>query len=235
MIIPGSNIAWIDVETTGLHAQSNQLLEIACIVTDSELNVLDETGFQSVVYYSKAESNFMRTQAVQFVRDMHDKTGLWEKLPQSGSLTLTSIDYDLVTYLEKFGEPNTMPVAGNSVRLDMNFMDQFLPRVSAHLDYHMRDVSTVAGFAEDWYGESNFEKRNDHTAMTDIRESIREMKHYREAIFRSVSETDLAEGAQLAQDFFDACEGDSGDAEITAGWALAEWASDWSKQKGATQ
>ena len=183
-----SNIAWIDTETNGLDASKNSLLEIAVIVTDCELNVLDEVGFHAVVRYELPRAQELYDQAVPFVQDMHTKTGLWHRLSEVDALPRFVVDRDLRDYLQHFGEPGTMPVAGNTVRLDMNFMDANLPTTAKFLDYHMRDVSTVAGFANDWYDLPWFQKKSDHTAMVDIRESIREIKHYREAVFRNAAE-----------------------------------------------
>lgn len=181
-----SNIAAIDVETTGLIAHKEHLLEIACIPVDENLNVLDTIGFHAVVRYRNSERHSLRDRADPYVRRMHDITGLWGKLRDG--VPLEDIDAQMRDYLKQFGEPGTMPVLGNSVRLDMNFMDEYLPLTAAFLDYHMRDVSTVAGLASDWYDLPYFEKHSDHTAMTDIKESIRELKHYREAIFRTGNE-----------------------------------------------
>ena len=185
-----SNIAWIDVETDGLDARGDHLLEIACIVTDSELNILDERGFHALVKYEKHEVDKMRESAALVVREMHDKTGLWGRLwGHTRALPLSEIDARLFKYLRGFGRTGEMPVGGNSVRLDMNFMDQHLPKVASHLSYQMRDVSTVAGLAKAWDPDlPHFQKYSDHTAMVDIKESIRELKHYRETVFRSADE-----------------------------------------------
>lgn len=183
------NIAWVDVETDSLDASTGHLLEIAVVVTDAELNILDEEGFHAVVKYTLSEKSLMILKTVPVVVEMHQKTGLWDKIIDPETATpLTRVDFLLSEYLRRFGESGTMPVAGNSVRLDMNFMDKHLPLTAGFLDYHMRDVSTVAGLASDWYDLPWFEKTSDHTAKHDIRESIRELKHYREAIFRNPQE-----------------------------------------------
>ena len=179
------NIAWVDCETDGLNAETGHLLEIAVLVTDEELNILDEDGFHAIVYYSPSNADDIRYAASATVEEMHDKTGLWDKLSGPKAMHLTDIDSRLRKYLSRFGRAHQMPVAGNSVRLDMNFMDKHLPKTANFLDYHMRDVSTVAGLASDWYNLPYFEKHSDHTAMVDIRESVRELKHYREAIFKA--------------------------------------------------
>jgi len=172
------NIVWIDVESTGLIAHKEHLLEIACLVTDEDLNILDEKGYHAIVQYRDPfGAKTLRNAAVPFVQDMHDKTRLWDKLRRG--TPLNKIDADLAKYLRQFGRTGQMPVGGNTVRLDMNFMDEHLPRVAKHLDYHMRDVTSLAGFMNDWFDIPWLEKKSDHTAMIDVRESIREAKFYR--------------------------------------------------------
>lgn len=176
-------ITWVDVETSGLDPRKCSLLEIAVLVTDENLNILDTDGYQAVVHHGFWRARRAYRKAVPFVQEMHTRTGLWDKLEDGKPLK--QIDQELHSYIAKFSLPRTSPVGGNSVRLDMNFMDRYLPETATHLDFHMRDVSTVGGLARDWgYGLPWFEKASDHTAMTDIRESIRELRHYREAIFR---------------------------------------------------
>lgn len=187
-------IACIDVETTGLNANTEHLLEIACLVVDSEtLEIVDEKGYHAVVQYGSAQARAMRTYSRPVVQEMHDKTGLWDKLSGPDAVPLRLIDIELKAYLKQFGKPGEMPVLGNSVRLDMNFMDEDLPLTAKHLSYHMRDVSTIAGLAADWYPDlPRLKKHSDHTAMTDIRESIRELRYYRETIFRTPTEAQFA-------------------------------------------
>lgn len=190
---PLSNIAWMDVETDGLKTRGGHLLEIACLVTDAELNILDETGYEAVVHYAEPTARLIRERADPFVQQMHDKTGLWVELSRrgkGGAKPLTEIDAELFKYLRQFGRTRTMPLGGNSVRLDFNFVEEFLPKTYGHLDYHMIDVSTVAGLAHRWYPDTErIQKHSDHTAMVDIRESIRELAYYRERVFKPVSET----------------------------------------------
>ena len=179
-------IAFIDVETDSLDAHNGHLLEIACLVTDTDLNVLEGEGFHAVVYYSPSDADDMRYAANPVVQEMHDVTGLWHKLSGPKALHLHNVDSRLRKYLSRFGRAHQMPVGGNSVRLDMNFMDRHLPKTANFLHYQMRDVTTVAKLAQAWYPDlAEFEKRSDHTAMVDIRESIRELQYYRQAVFRT--------------------------------------------------
>jgi Oligoribonuclease (3''->5'' exoribonuclease) len=179
-------IAFIDVETDSLNAHDGHLLEIACLVTDTDLNVLEGEGFHAVVYYSPSDADDMRYAANPVVQEMHDVTGLWHKLSGPKALHLHNVDSRLRKYLSRFGRAHQMPVGGNSVRLDMNFMDRHLPKTANFLHYQMRDVTTVAKLAQAWYPDlAEFEKRSDHTAMVDIRESIRELQYYRQAVFKA--------------------------------------------------
>lgn len=177
-----SNIVWADVETSGLNVKDSYLLEIAVIVTTPELEIIAQ--FHRVVKYDAEAVTIMREKAAPVVRDMHDKTGLWGRLTSESAKPLEQIDRELHAWLQRFGAERVMPVAGNSVRLDLNFIEEFLPRTYSYLDYHMRDVSTVAGFARDWYDLPHHQKKSDHTALTDIQESIRELKFYRDAVFK---------------------------------------------------
>lgn len=185
-----SDWAVVDVETTGLDAHTNALLEIAVAIVDpSDLTI--RSTFHRVVYYSASEVADMRYEASPVVDSMHETTGLWGKVNGPNATQLWQVDQELVEFLARFGMPRTMPVVGNSVRLDMNFIDVHLPETSKYLDYHMRDVSTIAGLASDWYDLPWFEKHNDHTALKDVEECIRELRHYREAIFRTEDEQEV--------------------------------------------
>jgi len=176
--------AAVDVETTGLKQGPDKLLEVAVFIVDAKtLDIVDALGYSAVVKYDHRVAGRMRAAADPFVRDMHDKTGLWQALSSPTATPLAQIEKELTQYLSVFAKPGEMPVMGNSVRLDMNFMDTFLPEVSGYLSYHMRDVSTVAGLAADWFDVPRYEKGSDHTARRDILECIEELKYYREALF----------------------------------------------------
>lgn len=178
------NIGWGDLETTGLTANDNHVLEVAFVVTDSQLNVLDPGGFHRVIYYTRDETRSLWSESHPVVREMHEKTGLWDKLIHGAPID--EVDEDLLQYLMGFGDDaRAMPLGGNSNRLDANFIDVHLPKTSAFLSYRLRDVSGLAGFVHDWYpDEPWFEKASDHTAMVDITECIKEARHYREVLER---------------------------------------------------
>lgn len=177
------NITWIDVETGGLDESTDKLYEVAAIVTDRNLNILDPEGFNMVVHYPVAEVEALRNASVPFVQQMHDKTGLWERLP-SGT-PLTEVDTKLHEYIAQFSGPKTSRLGGNSITLDRNFLRANLPLAFGHISYQSMDVSSFAGVAQAWYGVT-YEKKLLHSAFSDITESIEELRYYRDTIFKPV-------------------------------------------------
>lgn len=181
-------LVWQDVETTGLDELNDSLLEVAVIITDTDLNVLDEAGFHATVQYPKSNVERMRAAAPAVVQDMHDATGLWDRLP-TGRPT-KSIDADLTQYLRNFAPDQSakrpgdrvMRLAGNSVKLDYAFTRVDLPRVFDQLSFRVVDVSTLAFLADEWHGCGYFPKARNHSAMADIRESLEEARWARSVI-----------------------------------------------------
>jgi Oligoribonuclease (3''->5'' exoribonuclease) len=168
-------IVWADVETTGLRAgRPDQLLEIAVLITDLDLNILDEAGRTCVARHHKD----VRDLADDYVKNMHDSTGLWNKVEYGYPYQI--IDDVVTSYVKLFApEPRQARLAGNSVRLDANFIDEFLPSLSAHLHYRILDVSSIAFEACEVRGVQPFKKDYLHEAMSDIRESIDELRYLR--------------------------------------------------------
>lgn len=184
-----TNIAWIDVETNGVDAETDVLLEIACLITDSELNILDEKGFSACVYYSPEEVSQILHRTDEFVVNMHNKTDLWNRVSTEG-VSLRVLESCLLAYMKKYiPEPKSARLAGNSITLDRNFVNKFLPAVGNHLHYRSFDVSTLAGLANNWYGpEVSYKKKTLHSAFSDITESIEELKFLRTQIFKTPDE-----------------------------------------------
>lgn len=179
------NITWIDVETGGLDESTDKLFEVAAIVTDRNLNILDPLGFNMVIHYPKEEVAKLRNAAVPLVQDMHDKTGLWDRMP-SGT-PRHEVDEKLHEYISQFSEPRTSWLGGNSITLDRNFLRANLRQSFAHLSYRSIDVSTISGLAKAWFGVT-YEKKLLHAAFSDITESIEELRFYRENIFKPTPE-----------------------------------------------
>jgi len=172
-------IAMIDVETTGLIAHKCHLLEVACIIVDEDY--VEQERYHAVVRYSRQDAFDMRLIASKTVQKMHDATLLWDRITQDGAKPLSLIDTELANILSVAGM-RPPAIGGNSVALDQSFVREHLPESYAELDYHMRDVSTIAAFAQESYGVPVFEKRQAHKAMDDIEDCIAELVYYRDTI-----------------------------------------------------
>ena len=191
-------LVWIDCEMTGLSTVNDALVEIAVLVTDSDLNVLGE-GVDIVLKPPQAALDQMD----DFVRDMHTKSGLLELLDQG--VTLAQAEAQVLEYVRKYSpEPRKSPLAGNSVGTDREFIARDMPALQAHLHYRIVDVSSIKELARRWYPRAYFaspEKVGNHRALDDIRESIQELKYYREAIFKPAPGPSTAEARKISANF----------------------------------
>ncbi|AWK08794.1 oligoribonuclease [Streptomyces spongiicola] len=173
-------MVWIDCEMTGLSLADDALIEVAALVTDSELNVLGE-GVDIVI---RPPDQALETMP-EVVRQMHTASGLLGEL--AAGATLAEAEDQVLTYVrEHVKEPGRAPLCGNSVGTDRGFLLRDMPRVEEYLHYRIVDVSSVKELARRWYPRAYFnspEKNGNHRALADIRESIAELRYYREAIF----------------------------------------------------
>ncbi|WP_242884291.1 oligoribonuclease [Actinomadura litoris] len=173
-------LVWIDCEMTGLDLRHDALIEIAALVTDSELNILDEGV--DVIIKPPPESI---TQMTKVVRDMHTTSGLLEALP--GGITLTEAEDTVLTYIRTHvKDAKKAPLCGNSIATDRSFLARDMPALDGHLHYRMVDVSSIKELARRWYPRVYFaspEKKGGHRALADITESIQELRYYRAAVF----------------------------------------------------
>lgn len=176
-----NNIVFIDVETTGIEADDNFLLEVACVVADTQLNVLDTDGFQTSVYYPELVVGQLFEHTDEYVQNMHTKTGLWDRLSSEGK-PLSEVDALLVEYIRQYNpEAQTAWLGGNSIFLDRSYLNRYLPKTAAHIHYRSLDITSHAGPMRWWFGES-FEKKSTHRAIDDILESVAEAKFYKETV-----------------------------------------------------
>jgi oligoribonuclease len=173
-------LVWIDCEMTGLDYVADALIEVAALVTDFELNVLGE-GIDLIV---KPPAEALE-QMTPFVRSMHEKSGLLDEL--EGGITLVEAEAQVLAYIkENCGPHSRPPLAGNSVATDRGFLARDMPTLESHLHYRIVDVSSIKELARRWYPRVYFAspvKRGGHRALADIRESIEELKYYREILF----------------------------------------------------
>jgi oligoribonuclease len=188
-------LVWIDCEMTGLDIERDALVEIACLVTDGELALLDE-GVDLVI---KPPAEAV-DQMVDVVREMHTSSGLLEELP--GGVTLAEAQEQVLAYIRgHVAEPRKVPLCGNSIATDRTFIARDMPELDAFLHYRMVDVSSIKELARRWYPRAYFaspQKHGGHRALADIRESIQELRYYREAIFVPPPGPDSATARQIA-------------------------------------
>lgn len=175
-------IVWIDCEMTGLDLEKDALVEIAIVVTDSELNPMD-TGLDIVIKPSpEAVANM-----TPFVRNMHTTTGLIERW--ENGVTMEEATTACLDYVKKFiSEPGKAPLGGNSVGTDKTFLSRDMPDLIDYLHYRVVDVSSVKELAKRWYPRTYFnapEKSGNHQALGDIYDSIDELRYYRAVLFPS--------------------------------------------------
>jgi oligoribonuclease len=173
-------LVWIDCEMTGLDVEHDALIEVACLVTDGELSLLD-TGID-VIIKPPAEA---LDQMSDVVRTMHTTSGLLADLP--GGATLAEAAEAVLAYVKQHvPEPRKVPLCGNSIATDRWFIARDMPQLDGYLHYRMVDVSSVKELARRWYPRAYFAspvKRGGHRALADITESVQELRYYREAIF----------------------------------------------------
>ncbi|WP_431247318.1 oligoribonuclease [Leifsonia xyli] len=180
MATSSDRLVWIDCEMTGLDLEVDELVEIAVVITDFELNVLDP-GLSIVI---KPDDSALANMG-DFVRQMHTTSGLIDEIP--GGKSLAEAEYEVLEYVLKFAPTaRTAPLAGNTIGTDRMFLAKYMPRLDNHLHYRNVDVSSIKELARRWFPRIYFnapEKNGGHRALADILESIRELDYYRAAAF----------------------------------------------------
>ncbi len=173
-------LVWIDCEMTGLDLAVDELVEIAVVITDFELNVLDH-GFQIVI---KPDASALANMG-EFVTEMHRSSGLLDEIPHG--VSLADAEFQTLEYIQRFAPvEGKAPLAGNTIGTDRMFLAKYMPRVDRWLHYRNVDVSSIKELSRRWYPRAYFQapaKNGGHRALADIRESIRELAYYRAAVF----------------------------------------------------
>jgi oligoribonuclease len=190
-------LVWIDCEMTGLDYVSDALVEIACVVTDFDLNPLGE-GVDLVI---KPPAEAVQ-QMDEFVRSMHEKSGLLKVL--DSGITVQEAEQQVLAYVrEHCADESRPPLAGNTVATDRAFIARDMPDLDPFLHYRIVDVSSIKELSRRWYPRTYFgapAKRGNHRALADILESIEELRYYRAAIFVPAPGPDSAEAKALADE-----------------------------------
>lgn len=196
MATSADRLVWIDCEMTGLDPTRDQIVEIACIVTDADLTELD-AGISIVVKADDAPLAAMDDVVVR----MHTESGLLDEI--STGTTLADAQDRVLEYVRShIPEPGRAPLAGSSVYVDRGFLARYLPELDAYLHYRLVDVSSLKELARRWYPRVYYAsppKTGNHRALADIRESIAELRYYRDALFVPQPGPDSATAQELGR------------------------------------
>jgi oligoribonuclease len=179
MTVNPNNLIWIDMEMTGLDPEKERIIEIATIVTDSKLNLIAE-GPVFAVHQSQQLLDGMDNWNTK----QHNSSGLVQRVQQS-TVTEAQAEADTLAFLKKYVPAGRSPMCGNSIYQDRRFLYRYMPELEKFFHYRLIDVSTVKELAQRWapriYG--GLQKESKHLALSDIRDSIEELKYYREHLF----------------------------------------------------
>ncbi|MDO5686631.1 MAG: oligoribonuclease [Neisseria sp.] len=173
-------LAWLDLEMTGLNPHHDRIIEMALVITDSELNIIDQSEVL-VIHQSDELLNSMDA----WNTATHGRTGLTEKV-RASTLSEAAAEDIMLAKLKQWLPENTSPLCGNSVHQDRRFLAHYMPRLEAYFHYRNLDVSTLKELARRWHPTlyRGLDKKGAHQALDDIIESIEEMKYYREHFLR---------------------------------------------------
>ena len=188
-------LVWIDCEMTGLDLGADALIEVAALVTDFELNVLGE-GLDVIIKPPQEALD----QMIEFVRSMHEKSGLLDEL--ASGTTLAAAEAQVLAYIkEHCPDGSRPPLAGNTVATDRAFLARDMQALESFLHYRIVDVSSIKELSRRWYPRAYFAaptKRGNHRALADIQESIEELRYYREAVYVPQPGPDSAQAREIA-------------------------------------
>ena len=172
---PNDRLIWIDLEMTGLDTDRDGILEIATVVTDGQLNVLAE-GPELAIAHPLATLEAMD----EWNRNQHGRSGLWKRVVES-QVSLGQAEAQTVSFLAEWVPANASPMCGNSICQDRRFLHRLMPRLEKYFHYRNLDVSTLKELARRWAPNvlEGVRKQSAHTALSDVRDSIEELRHYR--------------------------------------------------------
>lgn len=173
-------LIWIDMEMTGLEPETDRIIEVATLITDAELNILAEGPVLAV-----HQSDTALAAMDEWNQRTHGESGLVERVRRS-KLDDAEAERQTLEFLRQYADSGSSPMCGNSVHQDRRFMVRYMPHLEAFFHYRNLDVSTVKELARRWRPElpGGFDKKGTHQAMDDIRDSVNELKYYREHFFR---------------------------------------------------
>jgi oligoribonuclease len=174
-----NNLIWIDLEMTGLDTNTDYIIEIATIVTDPQLNILGEGPVVAI-----HQPQEILDQMDDWNTRQHNQSGLVERI-QKSPYSVAEAESMTLEFLEKFVPAGKSPMCGNSICQDRRFMHRLMPKLEEYFLYRNLDVSTIKEIMKRWAPDKEgYNKQGSHLAMDDIRDSIAELKYYREHVFK---------------------------------------------------
>ena len=173
-------MVWIDLEMTGLDIEKESIIEIATVITDSELNIIAQGPNLAV-----SVSEELLAGMDEWNTTHHNQSGLVERIRHEG-VSISEAQQQTLDFLKQWVNPKTAPLCGNSVWYDRRFLDKEMPLVADYLHYRMVDVSTIKELARRWYPKvDKYRKKLSHLALDDILESIEELQYFRDKVFQN--------------------------------------------------
>lgn len=178
--INSSNLIWIDLEMTGLNPVTDRIIEIATIVTDSNLNILAEGPVIAI-----HQSDELLALMDDWNKNTHGKSGLIERVRQS-TVNEQQAEQQTIEFLKQWVPANSSPICGNTIGQDRRFLFNYMPNLESYFHYRYLDVSTIKELAKRWKPEilKGITKQSTHQALDDIRDSIAELIYYRQHFFK---------------------------------------------------
>ena len=176
----GNRLVWIDLEMTGLDPEQERIIEMATLITDSELNLIAEGPVLAV-----HQSDTLMGAMDQWCTRTHGESGLIQRVKDS-RISEAEAEQQTLTFLREHLEPGDSPLCGNSIGQDRRFLVKYMPQLEEFFHYRNLDVSTIKELARRWRPDvlDGVKKQGNHLALDDIRDSINELRHYREHFFK---------------------------------------------------
>ena len=176
-----TNLVWMDLEMTGLDPENDRIIEMATIITDAQLNIIAEGPVLAI-----HQPDALLAKMDDWCTKTHTESGLVARVKAS-QVTEAQAQAQTIAFLEQHVKPGVAPLCGNSIWQDRRFLGRYMPELEAYCHYRIVDVSTFKELAKRWSPRiyDGFQKTSKHLALDDIRESIEELRYYREQVWKS--------------------------------------------------